>query len=127
MVSHNSNIANFRRPARADEWFDLYRNEVAHLLPDPPAVKTDRVKVALFDTGLDPTDAVIRRHLGRITYKSFVPGEEYHTVKNAKDDNGHGTHCAALLLKVAKTAEVFIGRVTTGKQLESSEYISQVC
>jgi subtilisin family serine protease len=85
------------------------------------------VKVALFDTGLDPSDAIIRRHLSRITYKSFIPGEEHHTVKNARDENGHGTHCAALLLKVAKNAEIFIGRVTMGKKLESPEYISQVC
>jgi subtilisin family serine protease len=84
------------------------------------------VKVALFDTGLDPTDAVIRRQLGRITYKSFIPGEESHTAKDAKDENGHGTHCAALLLKVAKNSEVYIGRVTMGKKLESPEYISQV-
>jgi hypothetical protein len=84
------------------------------------------VKVALFDTGLDPTDAVIRRQLGRITYKSFIPGEESHSVKEAKDENGHGTHCAALLLQVAKNSELYIGRVTVGSKLESPEYISQV-
>ena len=112
--------------SRADEWFDLFHDQVTRLLPSLPPGKEGRVKVALFDTGLDPSDAFIRRHLSRITYKSFIPGEEHHAVKNAKDENGHGTHCAALLLKVATNIEVYIGRVTVGNKLESPQYISQV-
>lgn len=116
----------YYRPGRADEWFDYLHQDVSPLLFERSTNEQISVKVALLDTGLDPSDAFIRRHLHRIKYRSFIPGDESDAVKNATDSNGHGTFCAALLPKVAKNADVYIGRVTVGGTLESPQYIVQV-
>ncbi len=45
----------------------------------------------------------------RVEWRSFVNSEGDH------DDDGHGTHSAALLLKLAPKAKIFVARVVEGR------------
>ncbi|KAI1740736.1 hypothetical protein F4680DRAFT_465012 [Xylaria scruposa] len=78
----------------------------------------DRIRVAILDTGVDPSDRMIKAALrNRIRDRhSFVGSDPSEHV----DTCGHGTHVARLLLKIAPTAEIFIGKICEGKHLDNS-------
>lgn len=90
----------------ADKWFKLFREEVLPLLPQNPKSE-NRVKIAILDTGIDLTDHFISNNRRRIRAKSFLPNDN-----SVEDVHGHGTHAAALLLRIAKNADIFIARIT---------------
>lgn len=75
-----------------------------------------RVKVAIIDTGIDASHPLLKifEENGQIRCKSWIDGEPANT-----DDNGHGTHVAHSLLKVAPRAELYIAKVfKTGEENE---------
>ncbi|KAF7503470.1 hypothetical protein GJ744_003699 [Endocarpon pusillum] len=67
-----------------------------------------RVKVAIIDTGIDASHPLLKifEENGQIRCKGWIDGEPANT-----DDNGHGTHVAHSLLKVASRAELYIAKV----------------
>lgn len=93
-------------------------------LDEPLAVETDadgingqttggrRVKIALIDTGVDLEDPFISPEVesGRIKGCSWV-GEE----DDISDSCGHGTHLVRLVLKVNKSADILVAKVSKGK------------
>jgi hypothetical protein len=59
--------------------------------------------------------------MGRMTYRSFL-GDNFSD--RPEDCIGHGTHTAALLLTVARNADLFIGRITAdGEQWKSQQLV----
>jgi subtilisin family serine protease len=87
--------------------------------------KGTRTKVAVIDTGIDPGDPLIRgaKGQGRIPeVRNWVPGKDgVVKLDDVIDTFGHGTHVAALVLKVAPCADICVARVAGGKLLESGE------
>jgi subtilisin family serine protease len=80
-----------------------------------PDTAHPRVRVAIFDTGLDlsHSDICKAQEQGRLKFKDFVENSD-----NIKDDDGHGTHCISLVLKYAPNAEIFAGRVFRKSQAD---------
>ncbi|KAE8448393.1 hypothetical protein EG329_009457 [Mollisiaceae sp. DMI_Dod_QoI] len=74
-----------------------------------PSEELPRVNIAVLDTGVDLTHLNISYALedGRIKSTDFL-GE---TPESITDLDGHGTHCASLLIKFAPNAEIYVGRV----------------
>jgi hypothetical protein len=76
----------------------------------------ERIRIAVLDSGVDDTDSMIRAAIkfGRINTqrsKSFVGRPD----EWQQDTHGHGTHATQLLLKTAPAAEIYIGKICTGK------------
>jgi subtilisin family serine protease len=81
-----------------------------------------KVKIAILDTGVDLTHPEVRKLLDearewrprrdRITSTSFIK-----SIGDGKDHNGHGTHIAVTVMRIAAWAEVYAATVAdaTGK------------
>lgn len=83
-----------------------------------------RVKIAILDTGIAKKHTVISEHWEKNVKqcKSWIDGE------GDKDVCGHGTHAAALLMRIAPEAQLYVARVV--KDFESPldpEIVAQVC
>ncbi|KAJ6031362.1 hypothetical protein N7540_002094 [Penicillium herquei] len=109
----------------AAEWFDWHNDAVLRIeklrmnVPD-----SKRVKVAILDTGIDLSydQQLIYDEYSRMQYKSWVDSDP-----EWKDENGHGTHLATLLLRVAPNAIVHVARVfkKDRQMLDSAQQIAE--
>jgi len=99
----------------AEDWFDnkFYLFDVEANVG--PSSNRERIKVAILDTGVDKTDVEIQKAMN-----SEHPAISNHSCRGfpetllpLEDKHGHGTQCAALLLRIAPNVELFIGRVAT--------------
>lgn len=63
----------------------------------------------------------IRINKDRIKYQSFLPDET-----GIEDVIGHGTHTAALLLRVAPDCIIYVARITKEGAWEETECIENV-
>jgi len=73
----------------------------------------ERVRIAVIDTGIDPTDAyaeVVKK------YKDFVDNND----ANKQDKTGHGTNSVKLIFKVFGDAEVYVARVFENSNASSN-------
>ncbi|KAL8789344.1 MAG: hypothetical protein Q9195_006871 [Heterodermia aff. obscurata] len=95
------------------------------------------VKIALLDSGIDGTHSVFHTRRTRIkAFKSWVAEKvDEFTVEglskrildiSCRDINGHGTHKAALILRVAPWADLYIGRVVEDKDLEAANVATAI-
>ncbi|KAL2155989.1 hypothetical protein VTH82DRAFT_733 [Thermothelomyces myriococcoides] len=87
------------------------------LEPLPP--KYERTRIVVLDSGVDENDLDIRRGIwsgcvNKQKSRSFVG----HPDEWKQDTYGHGTYVAQLLLKFAPAAEIYIGKICTGKSLK---------
>jgi hypothetical protein len=74
------------------------------------------------DSGIDSTDFFLGKEMGRVKYRSFL-GDGFSELP--EDAIDHGTHTAALLLTVARNADVFVGRITAdGEQWKSQQLVN---
>lgn len=80
-----------------------------------------RIKIAVLDTGIDESDKQIKA--ARISKKrpiremiSFVGG-------STEDTYGHGTHVAALLMKVAPEADIYVAKVAQEKKFNATNIV----
>jgi len=64
---------------------------------------SERIKVAIFDTGLEPE----HHRSGAVHYKDFVDSNE----KCTKRQTSHGTTSLDLILKMYEDADLYIARV----------------
>jgi hypothetical protein len=88
--------------------------------------RNGRVRIAILDTGLELPKHAVNIYKDRIMdFKDWVVGGN--EANPWVDDDGHGTHSAGLILKVAPEAELYVARVFekqgTGSDLESSKTI----
>ncbi|OIW32887.1 subtilisin-like protein [Coniochaeta ligniaria NRRL 30616] len=77
-----------------------------------------RVKILILDTGIDVRNVAFARASSRGLIKRVEdfadPGGD------GLDLHGHGTHCAALLCRVAPEAEIYVAKVTRGAGTSST-------
>ena len=85
------------------------------------------VKIALLDSGIDGTHSCFQKRRTRIkAFKSWVDElvdestigglSRRMLARSCRDVNGHGTHKAALILRVAPWADLYVGRVVDDKR-----------
>ncbi|OQV10065.1 hypothetical protein CLAIMM_14113 isoform 1 [Cladophialophora immunda] len=115
--------------AGADDWFEnLQRKTLSHFKRLGVTGRNDQpIKIAILDTGIDArlhprtraimaTNPQLSGSSGRIKgLRSWaddkVEGED---VESMKDEHGHGTHAAGLILKVTPFAHLYVAQVTNG-------------
>ncbi|RSL93296.1 hypothetical protein CEP52_013344 [Fusarium oligoseptatum] len=101
-----------------DKWFRgflklLIKYDIGRLPPE------QRLKVAILDSGinyqhLDFTNEDRRRIKGR---KSFIGGDV------DVDKFGHGTHIAAIILRLTKNVDLYIGQITDSDRVSQREVV----
>ncbi|RYP72076.1 hypothetical protein DL771_004407 [Monosporascus sp. 5C6A] len=85
----------------------------------------EKIRIAVLDSGVDDTDSKIRPAIkfGRINAgksRSFVGRPD-----DWQDSYGHGTHVTRLLLETAPAAEIYVGKICTGKMI-NDEFIPRI-
>ncbi|KAF2637929.1 subtilisin-like protein [Massarina eburnea CBS 473.64] len=100
--------------ARFDKFRDSYE-------PFLRTNKTEPVRVAILDTGVDQVHAAVSaaEALGcfnRKQYYSWIPDTNV-----IRDENGHGTQCAAMLQRVAPDARIYVARIFGGDRFDLNE------
>jgi subtilisin family serine protease len=101
----------------SDKWmkrYEAFRDDLMDKVENPDKEVGARVKIAILDTGIDWEHPYIKGAEDQIKKsRNFVgdrPGQD--GKEQVKDDAGHGTHTAALLLKTVPGADIYIARVT---------------
>ncbi|KAI9696362.1 MAG: hypothetical protein M1820_008204, partial [Bogoriella megaspora] len=117
--------------ATADEWFEDLEEKTQSILDEGRQDENGRptlgrrIKIAILDTEID------MEHPDMKSYKQRIKGRKS-WVDSGKDDEdtcGHGTHAAALVLKVARKAYVYIARVVRGyddKDFQTSNVVQAI-
>jgi hypothetical protein len=111
----------------ADKWMvdlnsKVHTKKRQHFVRDkdsPPPVK-----IAVLDTGIDLEHNYIKgcKNANRIKkLKSFVTDDE-----RINDGCGHGTHIAALLLKVAPECQIYVAKVASESKIPTEHKIAEV-
>lgn len=104
-----------------DTWIEKFRN-LEELLPLQQLQPGDsrRVRVAIIDTGIDMGHVDIQAAVqdGRIgEVCDWVDGRQGTEDKIVGDSFGHGTHVASVVLDLAPNVDLYIARVTKGREL----------
>lgn len=107
----------------ARAWFKHFDEYVLPLFLERSPTEEQRIKVAVLDTGVQlpyPHDEATR---GRLRFQSWIEGEP-----DMIDKEGHGTHAAGLVLRVAPNAIVCVERIknTAEEQIEP-ELVAKLC
>ena len=98
----------------ADKWFDYFdQSHIQESLAKFVADKTGSVKVAVLDTGIDLQDYWISTKAGRIKC--------WPTKKSCKDTDGHGTHVAYLLLRLAPHIQLHVAKISISQKVEDAD------
>jgi hypothetical protein len=113
---------------RAKDYFNYLSHAFSPLRSCHPAMvplSPRPIRVAIIDSGLDMTDPIIRARTKQIK------GKRNWTTQNpddCDDAHGHGTHVARLLATVAPTSDIYIAKISTGKQIDANntDRIAQV-
>jgi hypothetical protein len=90
-------------------WFTHY---LANFQKEVAEVRNDnqpRIRVAILDSGIDTRheDFAKLRQRGGIACGEGFPK----SLKPFEDKNGHGTHCASVLIRTAPQAELYVARI----------------
>jgi hypothetical protein len=88
-------------------------------LPQLDSAETNlfpKIRIAVLDTGVDPTDAMIRGAMSTARIMSQRSWAEY-----LNDIDGHGTHVTQILLKTAPAAEIYVAKISDEKSVERKD------
>lgn len=90
------------------------------------------MKIAILDTGIDMTHPQVKEmqeeasewkpNKARVTSKSFIE-----SIKDGEDHNGHGTHIAVTVMRIAKWAEVYVATVSDAQGEVNVKSTAKVC
>ncbi|KAJ3549806.1 hypothetical protein NM208_g304 [Fusarium decemcellulare] len=94
----------------AAAWFGWHRDAIARIrsLRKPKASNDERVKIAILDTGIDilGDNEALYNCDPKIVYRDWIENDT-----GWQDADGHGTHLAVLLRKIAPEAAIHVARV----------------
>jgi len=98
---------------RAAKWLVSLKKRCHTLLDRGDKEQTAPIKIAVLDTGIDTKHVEIEKDIGDIYWDvcDFRNGQTTQTMPNGEDKDGHGTHVAALLARVAPYATIYIAKV----------------
>lgn len=106
---------------------------MAGLFPDESLKYTSKPKIAILDTGIDPSHPFIanlwskKNHsAGEERYFDFLSETESNTMQ---DEFGHGTHVAGIFLQLVPFADLYVARVFRNDEMdeESTARVANVC
>lgn len=90
-----------------------------------------RIRIAILDTGVDEKNGFIKgvRRLRNLKDKKDKTLKQFESfVEGPKDDSyGHGTNVAALVLKIAPEADLYIAKISHGQEMDRVDQIFKVC
>ncbi|KAF2636034.1 subtilisin-like protein [Massarina eburnea CBS 473.64] len=94
-----------------DDWKWMFIR-TAELFEKTKVAQSDRVRIAVLDTGLDKSHPHIKMEIERVwvydkSKRTFTKGAS----TNIVDTKGHGTHIVGLVLEYAHEADVFVADV----------------
>jgi hypothetical protein len=106
----------FRLFEEAETWFSVDLPKFRDVVRWKPSDNQQRIKVAVLDTGIDRNDVFIEQSLftDKAKISSFTENNCWSypdALEPLEDKNGHGTQCAALLLRTAPGIELFVVRI----------------
>lgn len=110
----SANLAQDREASQSSKWLDQlfkvnsYINKISKDCTQ--GQKRRAIRVAVLDTGYDDEAAFFQVPTRRRRIRQWK--DFYGNMDDPIDENGHGSHTAALIMKVAPTADVYIARVT---------------
>jgi hypothetical protein len=95
-------------------WFQNFDEDIIQKrLPKRAASKDNRIKIAVLDTGIDLKNVWISQRAGRI--------QCWPARADCEDKDGHGTHVAHLLLRLAPHAHLRISKVSKTRLLKDAD------
>jgi len=92
----------------------------------------EKIKIAILDTGIDhshPSIIALKSNASpiRIECKSFVGGHaDDNSDESTKDIDGHGTHIAVLVSKIAPCADLYIAKIAVKKIVPLENRVAEV-
>jgi hypothetical protein len=119
----------------ADNWFRLLETRVHPLITAEEG--QSRIKIAILDTGIQlPEEAEVAYEDQILESKSWLKADKGdELLRGDRDLDGHGTHCASVLLKVSPNVDIFVARVFKQRSerkgavesIETQQAIADVC
>lgn len=91
-------------------WFDKIGQINRKILGPFRKDRERRVRIAVLDSGVEMTNPQIQAFKKRIKRRQDFSDPQ----GNAVDNDGHGTCCVALVLRVAPEADIYVGKIVTG-------------
>ncbi|KPM36021.1 hypothetical protein AK830_g10541 [Neonectria ditissima] len=109
----------------ASRWFDRFDEACANRAQISQQdggkkfqIKGKGIKIAVLDTGIDLNNAWISSKAGRV---KCWPSED-----SCKDTDGHGTHVAYLLLRLAPLVQLHIAKVSKSQMLQDAADVEEI-
>ncbi|PVH69595.1 subtilisin-like protein, partial [Cadophora sp. DSE1049] len=86
-----------------------------------------KIRIAILDTGIDEDHSFFKgiKRTRRARDSPFKHMQSFTGDSNAADSFGHGTNVAALILKIAPEADLYIAKISRGQKEEGPEPIVQ--
>lgn len=81
--------------------------------------KSEKVRIAIIDTGIDTNDTLIEACMEENKIKDcrgFLDDPN-----DITDEHGHGTHVTRLILELAPSAEVYVAKVSNSLKIASNK------
>ncbi|KAF2865206.1 peptidase S8/S53 domain-containing protein [Massariosphaeria phaeospora] len=105
----------------SEQWLSLFENFSASMAIYASDDDAPEIKVAILDTGIDANHPFIaekwkRDNMSERGYRDFTTEERDRDDRIPRDDDGHGTHYAGLLLKFAPKSSLFVARVARSRE-----------
>jgi subtilisin family serine protease len=111
---------------------DMFSTKIKTMFKEERKVSMDRLKIAILDTGIDHEHKFIdgiKNRLPRVLMEccSFVgPSEDAESEARTQDTDGHGTHIAGLVMKLAPCAKIYIARISETRKVPLRNRIADV-
>ncbi|OAL03888.1 hypothetical protein IQ06DRAFT_302808 [Phaeosphaeriaceae sp. SRC1lsM3a] len=99
---------------------DFYESNIQHM----PVTESNRIRIAVLDTGVNIEGSFWR---GRSRVRQIKSSPIKKTMSfigdSVHDESGHGTNVAAIISKLAPEADLYIAKISHGKETEGTQQI----
>ena len=122
----------FHSAKAAESWMRSLELNVHRRLSTVHRGTTERIRITILDTGIDHSHPSIKALKSsaspvRVECKSFVGGHaDDRSDESTKDIDGHGTHIAVLVSKIAPCADLYIAKISEKKVVPLENRIAEV-